>query len=512
MVRIRVLAVFIGMLPAMLFAAGEVYHPVAVTPPAPVREMRGAWITAVATNADWPSEPGLGVAEQKAELIALLNHAAQMKLNAVFFQVRPTCDALYASPFEPWSEYITGTMGKAPQPLYDPLTFAVEEAHKRGLELHAWFNPFRASRLEARSPVSPNHVTRTHPEWICRYGGQAWLDPGEPAAREYVLQAVLDVVKRYDVDGVVFDDYFYPYPKADAAGRVLSFPDDASWRKYGLPGGLARDDWRRQNVNAFIQKVYQSIKAAKTWVKFGASPFGIWRPGHPWQIKGLDTYAGLYADSRLWLANGWLDYFAPQLYWPIDPPQQSFPILLNWWTQQNAKGRNLWAGLNAVAVGKDWSANEIARQLSLTRRQPGASGEIFYHLRTIAENPALNSVVRAEYTQAALVPASPWLASSPPAKPNLSVTGNSDTGRSAGLSVHWGTGGETAWLWVLQYRTNEVWTTEILPGRQTARTFEKIRPEIVVVSAVDRVGNMSSPAAIKKSRPVHSGKNVMILN
>jgi len=183
MARIRILAVFIGLVPAMLFAAGEVYRPVAVTPPPPPREFRGAWITAVATNADWPSEPGLTVAAQKAELIALLNRAAQLKLNAVFFQVRPTCDALYASPFEPWSEYITGTMGKAPQPLYDPLAFAIEEAHKRGLELHAWFNPFRASRLEARSPVAPNHITKTHPELIRHYGEQAWLDPGEPAVR-----------------------------------------------------------------------------------------------------------------------------------------------------------------------------------------------------------------------------------------------------------------------------------------------------------------------------------------
>jgi uncharacterized lipoprotein YddW (UPF0748 family) len=508
MMRIRFLAVFIGWLPAMLFAAGEVYRPVAVTPPPPARELRGAWISAVATNADWPSKPGLNVAAQKEELIALLNRAVQLKLNAVFIQMRPSCDALYASPFEPWSEYLTGTMGRAPQPFYDPLAFAIEEAHKRGLELHAWINPFRASRVEARSSVAPNHITKTHPELVRRYGEQFWLDPGEPAVREHVLQVVMDVVRRYDVDGVVFDDYFYPYPKKDAAGRVVNFPDDASWQKYGRPSGLTRDDWRRQNVNLFVQKISQSIKAAKPWVKFGASPFGIWRPGYPWQIRGLDAYAGIYADSRLWLANGWLDYFAPQLYWPVDSPQQSFPVLLNWWTQQNIKGRNLWPGLNAVAVGKEWSVNEIARQISITRRQPGASGEIFYHLRTVVENQGLADLIRMQYGQSALVPASPWLASLPPVKPKLMVVENS---RSS-LRVNWETAGKTAWLWILQYRTNEVWATEILPAHQTTRTFENSKPDVIAVSAVDRVGNVSSPTAIKKTQPVRSGKGMIILN
>jgi uncharacterized lipoprotein YddW (UPF0748 family) len=530
MARVRFLIVFIGLLPAMLLAqsprsgrttaplpapvptpipaqTGEGYGPASVTPPAPVRELRGAWMSAVATNADWPSKPGVNVAAQKAELIALLNRAVQLKFNAVFFQVRPSCDALYASPLEPWSEYLTGTMGRAPQPFYDPLAFAIEEAHKRGLELHAWLNPFRASRVEARSPVAPNHVIKTHPAWVRRYGEQYWLDPGEPAVREHVVEVVLDVVRRYDVDGVVFDDYFYPYPIRDAEGRVVNFPDDASWRNDSRAGGLARDDWRRQNVSQFVQKISQSIKAAKPWVKFGVSPFGIWRPGFPWQIKGLSTYTSLYADSRLWLTSGWLDYFSPQLYWPVDSPQQSFPILLNWWTQQNVKGRNVWPSLNATAVGKEWSVNEIARQMAVTRRQSGASGEIFYHLRTVVENQGLADLVRAQYGQAALVPASPWLAFAPPAPPRLTVVEN---GRS-GLSVRWergGTNGAPARLWLLQYRINQTWGTEILPAGQTARTFENSQPELVAVSAVDRLGNVSVPAAIKKTQPVSAGKPV----
>jgi uncharacterized lipoprotein YddW (UPF0748 family) len=289
---------------------------------------------------------------------------------------------------------------------------------------------------------------------------------------------------------------------------VVNFPDDATWQKYGRPSGLARDDWRRQNVNLFVQKIYQSIKTAKPWVKFGASPFGIWRPGYPGQIKGLDAYAGLYADSRLWLANGWLDYFAPQLYWPVDSPQQSFPVLLNWWTQQNVKSRNLCPSLNAVAVGKEWPVNEIARQISITRRQPGTSGEIFYHLRTIAENHALDDLIRAQYGQSALVPASPWLGSLPPAKPKLVVVENN---RSS-LSVRWETNSEAAWLWILQYRTNAVWATEILPAHQTTRTFENSKPDLVAVSTVDRTGNLSSPAALKKTQPVRTGKNTILLN
>ncbi len=407
----------------MLFAGEATYVPATVNPPAPLREFRGAWIATVA-NLDWPSKPGLSVAQQKAELIALLDRAVQLKLNAVIFQVRPMADAVYASPLEPWSEFLTGTMGRAPQPFYDPLAFAIAEAHQRGLELHAWFNPFRVSLppAQVRSPVALNHISSTHPELVRRYGNLLWLDPGEPAAREYVLRVVMDVVKRYDVDGVTFDDYFYPYPDKDAAGRTMDFPDDASWRKYGVPSGMSRDEWRRANINQFIQNVYHSIKALKPWVKFGISPFGIWRPGFPKQVQGLDAYAKLYADSRLWLANGWLDYLSPQLYWPVDSPQQSFPVLLNWWSAQNVKHRHLWPSLNAVNVGAKWKPEEIARQIQVVRNQPGASGEIIYHLRNLLENRALADVLRAQYPQPALVPASPWLDSIPPDQPKLTVT------------------------------------------------------------------------------------------
>ena len=520
MFRIRILILFIGLLPAMLLAApprsgGTTmrpavptapvltpipaqtvagYGPVSMTPPPPPREFRGAWVVTVA-NKDWPSQPGLSVAQQKAELISLLDRAVQLKLNAIVFQVRPSSDAVYASALEPWSEYLTGTMGRAPAPLYDPLDFAIQEAHRRGLELHAWFNPFRALHPQTKSPVSPNHISRTHPEFVRRYGPQFWLDPGDPAVRAHVLRVVMDVVQRYDVDGVQFDDYFYPYPEKDAMGRELEFPDGATWQRFGRASGFfSRDDWRRANVNQFIHSVYQSIKAIKPWVKFGISPFGIWRPMNPPQVRGLDAYAKLYADSRLWLASGWLDYFAPQLYWTVDSREQNFAALLSWWVRQNPKGRHLWPGLIASNVGEKWSPEEIDRQIKVLRTQPAARGEIFYHLRNVTDNPALANAVRAEYAQATLVPASPWLDSTPPEKPGLTV-GESRTG----LRFQWATSvGKPVWLWVLQYRTNEVWTTEILPADQTSRTFSNSRPEVISISAVDRTGNLSLPAVLEK--------------
>jgi len=393
----------------------------------------------------------------------LLDHAAQLKLNAVIFQVRPSCDALYASSLEPWSEYLTGTMGQSPEPFYDPLAFAITEAHRRGLALHAWLNPFRALTDKAKSAVSANHISRTHPEWVRRYGNQLWLDPGEPAVREYVWRVVQDVVLRYDVDGVQFDDYFYPYPTTNQMGGELEFPDEETWRKFGLPRKLSRDDWRRANINQFVQGAYATIKAAKPQVQFGISPFGIWRPMNPLPVRGLDAYAKLYADSRGWLINGWMDYFSPQLYWATDSPQQSFPALLNWWTQENAQQRYLWPGLSGANVDVKFPASEIARQIAITRQTPGASGEIFYHLRDLIDKPDLNRIVSTAYAQPALPPVPPSLQFSPPGQPRLVIAQDNRTT----LGLRWESSGVPAWLWVLQCRSNQVWTTEILPAART---------------------------------------------
>jgi uncharacterized lipoprotein YddW (UPF0748 family) len=482
------------------------YEPANVSVPAPMREFRGAWIATVA-NIDWPSAKGLSSAEQKAEMIALLDRAAQLKLNAVVFQVRPACDALYASEIEPWSEFLTGTMGKPPQPLYDPLSFAIEEAHKRGLELHAWFNPYRAGHPSAKSPASPNHVSHLHPSWVRHYGHALWLDPGEKEVQDYSLRVVMDVVHRYDVDGIHFDDYFYPYKENDAAGRELDFPDDASWQKFGAGGKLTRDDWRRENVNSFIARVYAGIKAAKPWVKFGVSPFGIWRPGSPAQISGFDAYDKLYADSRKWLSKGWVDYFAPQLYWSIDSPEQSFPVLLKWWSEQNPKGRHIYPGLDDTKTSPRrrshedslWKPLEIVNQIRLTRKQSGAGGHLHWNMGTLLRNDALDdALLKNLYAQPALIPAFPWLDKIAPAKPVVSAVIEGPEGGNQKVKVSWSGGAaQKPWLWVLQSR-NRDWKTEILPEGKTSITLAGLLPDVIAVSAVDRNGNCSAPAVLKR--------------
>jgi uncharacterized lipoprotein YddW (UPF0748 family) len=478
-----------------------------ITPPAPLREFRAAWVATVA-NIDWPTRKGLTTAEQKSELLAIVDRAAHLKLNALIFQVRPACDALYPSEIEPWSEFMSGTMGKAPEPFYDPLAFVIEEAHKRGLELHAWFNPYRAGHPSAKSPISANHVTKTHPQLVRHYGKQVWLDPGEKEVQEYSLSVVMDVVRRYDVDGVHFDDYFYPYKEVDRAGNEMDFPDEASWKRSGASGKLERDDWRRENVNAFVEKVYDSIKATKPWVKFGISPFGIWRPENPPQIKGFDAYSKLYADSRKWLMKGWVDYFAPQLYWPIASQEQSFPVLLKWWAQQNTRKRHLVPGLDVtrtVNLNPDtnsdrsrqrWPVQEIVNQIRLARKQSGVDGNILWSMKSLMRNQGLDDAVETEvYSQPALIPASPWLGTGRPSKPALNVAEAS----AAKLRVTWtaGNGGKAS-LWLIQTRNGTEWRTEIMPTDKTNATWTGELPEVVAVSAVDRNGNISAAAAIDR--------------
>ncbi|HWI59177.1 MAG TPA: family 10 glycosylhydrolase [Bacillota bacterium] len=472
------------------------YVPSRLTPPRPVREYRAAWIATVA-NIDWPSTNATTTALQKAELLAIMDRAVQLKLNTLIFQVRPACDALYASSLEPWSEYLTGTMGKAPEPFYDPLAFAVEEAHKRGLELHAWFNPYRARHNAAKSPISPTHISKTHPELVRHYGKFLWLDPGEKAVQDHSLNVVIDVVKRYDIDGVHFDDYFYPYKEKDAAGRELDFPDEASWKRFGAGGKLDREEWRRENVNRFLERVYKSIKATKPWVKFGISPFGIWRPGFPAQIKGYDAYAKLYADSRKWLANGWLDYCAPQLYWGVKPPEQSFPVLLQWWTEQNPKGRHLVPGMDTTKTGGKWKPEEIVSQIRLARKQPGGSGHIHWNMKSLMRNPALDATLEREvYAEPALVPAAPWLDRSRPRKPQLTVSPASGC-----LKVQWGTvaGSEKASLWVLQTCHGQRWTTALLPATRTSVELSGPVPDALALTPVDRCGNAGTPAVLERN-------------
>lgn len=346
---------------------------------APSREFRGAWVATV-YNLDWPSKAGLSAAQQQAELRAFFDLAAELKLNAILLQVRPSADALFRSEKEPWSAVLTGRQGAAPG--YDPLEFAVREAHARKLELHAWFNPFRAA-TSAHGMTSAKHVTHTHPEWIRRYGALHWIDPGVPAAREYVIDIIRDVTRRYDVDGVHIDDYFYPYPVKGAS----AFPDEESWSRFGEKSGLSRGDWRRDNINRFVEALYHGIKAEKPSVLFGISPFGIYRPGVPSTIEAqLDAYDQLFADARLWLERGWCDYLAPQLYWSISPAKQSFPVLFDWWQAQSRAGRPIWPGIATDRIGAARPAQEIADQIELTRRNAKVPGHIHWSIKSIMRN------------------------------------------------------------------------------------------------------------------------------
>jgi uncharacterized lipoprotein YddW (UPF0748 family) len=470
------------------------YVPSRVVPPAPAREIRAVWVATVA-NIDWPSTNGLSTAQQKAELVAILDRAAELRLNTVVFQVRPACDALYASSFEPWSEYLTGTMGLAPKPYYDPLAFAIEEAHKRGLELHAWFNPYRARHAGAKSIPAASHISRTHTELVRHYGQSLWLDPGERAVQDYSLSVVMDVVKRYDIDGVHFDDYFYPYKEKDANGRDLDFPDQTSWEKYGSGGNLSREDWRRDNVNTFVRRVYESIKAIKPWVKFGVSPFGIWRPGNPGQIQGFDAYAKLYADSREWLAKGWLDYCAPQLYWAIKPPEQSFPVLLKWWSEQNARNRHLAPGMDATKADGRWPVEEILNQIRLTRRQTGTSGHVLWNMKSLMRNNALvEALKRGVYEQPAIFPSSPWVNHPSPGEPRLNIKQVSGSTKVSWESPK----DDDARLWVLQLRNKNEWTTRIVGGKTTHLSLGRMTPEIIALTAIDRYENASRATVLER--------------
>ena len=463
------------------------------------REFRGVWVASVA-NIDWPSKRTLSSAEQQAELIALLDRAAALKLNAVLFQIRPAADALYASKIEPWSEYLTGAQGRAPVPFWDPLEFAIKEAHARHLELHAWFNPYRARHTDAKSPLSSTHIARTNPSLVKPYAGYLWMDPGEPAVRARTLRVVLDVVKRYDVDGVHIDDYFYPYPENDRRGRAIAFPDDRSWKRYVRKGGkLVRADWRRRNVDLLVQELDQGVHAAKPWVRFGISPFGIWRPGFPTQVRGLDAYDKLYADARKWLREGWVDYFTPQLYWPTTKREQAYPALLDWWVRENVMGRHMWPGnftSRAGSVGSGaFSVGELVEQIRVTRLQNGATGNVHFSMKSFLTNQAgmNDTLLVGPYATPALVPATPWLKAAAPPLPTARLT-ESPTGtrlllRTAGTAV--------PWQYAIRLRTDTAWITMLVSGAATSWPIPKgTSPSSLSIVSLNRVGTESAPVTV----------------
>ncbi len=466
-------------------------------PPAIDREFRAIWVATVG-NIDWPSKPGLSTWDQQRELLAILDRAVALKLNAIVFQIRPGADALYDSPYEPWSEFLTGRQGRAPEPPWDPLAFAVEQSHKRGLELHAWFNPYRAAysrdSLQARS-----HVSRTNPELVWQYDHFLWMDPGDSAVRQRSLRVVADVVKRYDIDGIHIDDYFYPYPTTDRAGKKIDFPDSATYARYRKSGGkLSKDDWRRNNVDLFVEAMYKQVHAAKPWVQVGISPFGIWRPGNPPQIQGFDAYSEIYADSKKWLQNGWADYLAPQLYWPIAQTAQSFPVLYDWWTSQNTKGRHVFPGLATYRIAEKSArtidAAEILAEIDTMRARGRDLGHILFNTSVImkdADSVAEKLAVR--YASPAIPPASPWLGSKKPSRPTVKFARDHDTNEPT-IALTPVTG-ERVWLWTVRSLVGGAWSDEVLPGSTRLHRLAAM-PTRVIVTAVSRTGVESDGVSV----------------
>lgn len=467
--------------------------------PQALREFRAAWVASVA-NINWPSKPGLSTEQQQKEAVFLLDFLKDNNFNAVILQVRPQTDALYKSDLEPWSYFLTGLQGKAPDPYYDPLEFWIEAAHDRGIELHVWLNPYRAHHNSGKE-ISEQSVVRKRPELVVKLkDGQYWMDPSKKGTQDYTAAVVRDLVKRYDIDGVHFDDYFYPYESYNGGA---DFPDGESWAVYQKSGGkLSRGDWRRDGVNKFIERVYQEIKAEKKYVKFGLSPFGIWKPGYPASIEGMDQYNQLYADAKLWLNKGWIDYFTPQLYWKIGRIPQSFPVLLGWWASENTMNRHLWPGMNVGLGGDDKNVDEIVNQIMITRGMlPNSQGAVHWSIGGLTKHEKLiKGIADGPYKKRSLVPASPWLDNQVPLAPEAWKELQTDQ-----VKISWDHRDlKDVFRWVVYHQYGDVWNYTILNrnDRFLVKALQegKLKLNRVLVSAVDRTGNESAAAEISLTK------------
>lgn len=388
----------------------------------PKREFRAAWIATV-SNIDWPSKPGLSSIQQQQEFVQRLEQLKKLGCNVVIVQVRPASDAFYESAEEPWSRFLTGRQGQPPFPFYDPLQFMITEAHKRNMEFHAWFNPFRALTDSKKNPNPPDHVTRKHPDWVVSYGGKSYLNPGIPETREYVIKIILDVVKRYDIDAVHLDDYFYPYRIAG-----VEFGDASTFTKY-RQHFTSKDEWRRNNVNLFVSTLNTNIKRIKHYVKFGISPFGVWRnaskdaEGSPTR-GGQTCYDDLYSDVVLWMQKGWIDYLLPQLYWEHGHRAAAFDVLLPWW-EAHSYGRHMYYGLGVYrmtdAVKGPWTGTrELLSQIADIRYNTANPGYSFYSTSSFDKIriPISDSIEK--YNAAyAFPPAMKWIDSIAPSAPSV---------------------------------------------------------------------------------------------
>jgi uncharacterized lipoprotein YddW (UPF0748 family) len=463
-------------------------------PPVIRREMRGLWVATVA-NIDWPSRKGLSQRAQKKELLDILDRASRIGFNTIVLQVRPAADALYSSELEPWAAWLTGNQGENPG--YDPLAFAVDEAHARGLQLHAWINPFRAGNTADTAILAPTHVFKARRDLVRVYGANLWLDPGDPESHERSIRAIRDIATRYDVDGIHADDYFYPYQIRDSVtNRVVDFPDDSTYARHGA--GASRNDWRRENINRFVERMYREVHAVKPYVVVGLSPFGIWRPGFPESVRGLDAFATIYADSRKWLQQGWVDYFVPQLYWAIGAPQQSFPALLDWWTAENTQRRHVWPGLAAYRVQNGtataFTLDELPAQLRIVRGKLAEPGEILYNTKSTLYRleGRIGESVKPFYAMPAIVPPSRWLDSVPPAAPAISVDGKRVTIGALYPARWWVVRSHFPARWTWRGKRQAAWVTTITRSEQPV--VLEASPDHVLVQVIDPAGNASPPA------------------
>jgi len=378
------------------------------------REFRGVWIATV-ENIDWPSSKNLSTEKQKEEILILLDNFKSLNFNAIIFQIRPSADAFYNSKYEPWSAYLSGTNDKAPIPYYDPLAFIIEETHKRGMEFHAWLNPYRAIVKYKEFQSNPFRLTYEKPEWFINYGDNKYFNPGLPKVREYTNKIVADIVQNYDVDAIHFDDYFYPYKIKDEP-----FPDENSFKEFGgdyYPNRI--DDWRRNNVNIIIEELFTTIKTIKPWVQFGISPFGVWRnisddPNGSNTDAGQTNYDDLYADILLWLENDWLDYVLPQAYWRIGHKKADYSTIVNWWSKNNY-GTNLYIGQGMYRLDnkknhrawKKKNPTEIEKQLILNHQLSQIKGSAFFSAKSFLKNPlGINQILKNNYYQNPILPPS----------------------------------------------------------------------------------------------------------
>jgi uncharacterized lipoprotein YddW (UPF0748 family) len=463
----------------------------------PKRQLRGVWMATV-DNTDWPTRAGLAQERQRAEYTKLLDAAARRGFNAVFVQVRPAADALYRSSFEPWSKFLTGTAGKDPG--WDPLPFLVDEAHKRGMEFHAWFNPYRASYDANIAKLPASHPAKKHPKWVVNYGGRLYFNPGLPQVRDYVTEVVTDVEKRYDIDGVHFDDYFYPYPVSGS-----TFDDRAAFTKYGKGEKLA--DWRRDNVNKLVAQVDKAVHETKGYVKFGISPFGIWRntSNDPTGSKtaGMSAYDSIYADSRAWIKAGTVDYVMPQLYWPRGYKIADYKTLVPWWAGEvEDTGVDLYIGQALYRVGskddKAWrQPGELSAHLTLDRKYEQVRGDVFFSAKSLLSNPlrAIDKVAADHYGRPALLPLIEDLGGRAPAKP-AGV-------KAKGSALSWtpSPGARSYAVYQLPKSGDDCHATDArdLVAVVTGPAFTAKAPGTYLVTALDRLTHESKAVKVKVS-------------